>query len=47
MVFRIAYNFLAPDDLWGSKVKVKPQKILKSNILRTVRDIEMVSIEVK
>ena len=27
MVFRIVYNFLNPDDFYGSKVKAKPWKL--------------------
>ena len=47
MGFRMVYNFLTPNDLLGLKVKFKTLETLKSKISTTVRDREMVSIEVK
>ena len=40
-------NFLTPDDFFGSKVKGQTLETLKSNISKTVRDEEMLSMEVK
>ena len=45
MGFPIVRNFFTLDDLQRSKIKVKTPKTLKSNISKTVRYREMVTIE--
>ena len=47
MGFRMVWNFLTPDDPPGVEDQGQTLKTLKSNISKTVRDREMVSIEVK
>ena len=47
MGFRMVYILLTPDDRLGVKDQGQTLKTLKSNISKTVRDREMLSIEVK